>query len=298
VRSLISIQDLSHEDLYHFFSLASRFEGKQLNIANGKILATVFFEPSTRTRLSFETAMKRLGGDVISLGSKESSSVAKGESLLDTVKTIACYADIIVLRHPLEGSARFVAERVNIPVINGGDGANQHPTQTLIDLYTIKKLRGDFKNLKIALFGDLKHARTMRSLLTGLSILDEQMTVVLISPKALEMQTDVLSKISTKLQIIQTNDPKAIKENNCEFVYVCRIQKERFSDPTEAEKIAEKFRVRKEMIGDAMVLHPLPKLDEISPEIDKSPQAKYFEQVANGVLIRMAILAKLLELTK
>jgi len=293
LKHLLSIRDISKEEILNLLDSTATFENKQLNLANGKLLATLFFEPSTRTRLSFETAMHRLGGDVISLGAKEASSVAKGESLLDTAKTVAGYADILVIRHPVEGSARFVAENVDIPVINGGDGANQHPTQTLVDLYTIKKLRGKFENLKIALFGDLKHARTMRSLLHGLSLLDTPMNILLVSPKGLEMQTDVESN---KLSIVETNDPNEIRKNNCEFVYVCRIQKERFLDPMEAKRIADDFRVTKEMVGNAIILHPLPRVDEIEKSIDKSENAKYFDQAANGVPVRMAVIASLLNL--
>jgi aspartate carbamoyltransferase catalytic subunit len=259
----------------------------------GKILANLFFEPSTRTRLSFASAMQKLGGSVIGFEDITSTSVAKGESLIDTIKTVEKYCDVIVIRHPKEGSARLAAEISEKPVINAGDGANQHPTQTILDLYTIKKLKGRIKGLNVALVGDLKYGRVMKSLAYGLAMFEANLTLV--SPVGLELPEQTIKEIVEKFdtEIIQTdNILSGLK--NADVIYVCRIQKERFEDVYEAEKVQKSFRITSQMLEktkeEAIILHALPKTVEIEPSIDKTKKAKYFDQVYYGIPVRMAII--------
>jgi aspartate carbamoyltransferase len=265
-------------------------------LLKGKILATLFYEPSTRTRLSFETAMQRLGGGVISMGSVESSSVAKGETLSDTVRTVSQYADVIVIRHPKIGSAREAADAVDIPVINAGDGAGQHPTQALLDLYTIRKELGKLKNLTVALVGDLKNGRTVHALVEVLSHYGARF--YLVSPGLLRMPEGITSRLKEKgCEVTETED-LAMAASNSDLVYMTRIQKERFTDLSEYEKVKGSYlidrpfleRLRKKIV----ILHPLPRVDEISPEVDAYEGAAYFRQVRNGVYVRMALLAMVL----
>ncbi len=295
MRDLISIRDLEKKEIESFLSEAAKMEkliAKPQHILAGKIIASMFFEPSTRTNMSFQAAAKRLGAKVLTFHSGSSSS-AKGETLADTIRMIDGYADAIVLRHPMEGAARFAADLAHHPVINAGDGGNQHPTQTLIDLYTIKKLKGRIDGLKVTLLGDLKHARSMRSLLYGLSMFKAEVTLV--SPPALRMDEDILAEVKEKFGVSprHTSD---VNLKGCDVLYVCRIQKERFSDQYEAEKMQHEFRVDLELLKGApeslAILHPLPKVDEIPPEVDTDPRAKYFEQAKNGVPVRMAVLKK------
>lgn len=287
---------MSKNDIEEIFKLAEKIEKiiektKMMEIMKGKILALLFFEPSTRTKLSFETAMKKLGGTTIGFESIESSSVAKGESLKDTIKVVEKYCDIIVIRHFAEGAARFAAEVSEKPVINAGDGANQHPTQTLLDLYTIKKLKGSISNINVTLVGDLKHARVMRSLVYGLAMFNAKITLV--SPPGLEIDKEVIENVKERFdaKIYACND---VKEGimDADVIYVCRLQKERFFDPLEAEKMAKTYKITKELLDHAksnvILLHPLPKTDEIELTIDLLPVAKYYEQVAYGIPIRMA----------
>jgi len=265
-------------------------------LLKGKILATLFYEPSTRTRLSFETAMQRLGGGVISMGSVESSSVAKGETLSDTVRTVSQYADIIVIRHPKIGSAKEAADAADIPVINAGDGAGQHPTQALLDLYTIRKELGKLKNLTIALAGDLKNGRTVHALVEVLS--HYGVSFYFVSPGLLGMPEEITLRMKEKgCEVIETED-LAMAASKSDLVYMTRIQKERFTDLSEYEKVKGSYlidrlfldRLRKKIV----ILHPLPRVDEISPEVDAYKGAAYFRQVRNGVYVRMALLAMVL----
>jgi len=267
-----------------------------LNLLKGKILVTLFFEPSTRTRLSFEAAMQRLGGGVISMGSVEGSSVAKGETLADTAQTVAQYADVIVVRHPRIGSAKEVADAVSIPVLNAGDGAGQHPTQALLDLYTIRKELGTLKNLSIALVGDLKNGRTVHALVEVLSHFGVRFYFV--APSLLRMPGEITERMKEKgCEVIETDD-LAMAASKSNLVYMTRIQKERFADVSEYEKVKGSYilnpgfleRLKKRIT----ILHPLPRVDEISPEVDSYPGAAYFRQMRNGVFVRMALLAMVL----
>ncbi len=265
-------------------------------LLKGKILATLFYEPSTRTRLSFETAMQRLGGGVISMGSVESSSVAKGETLSDTVRTVSQYADIIVIRHPKIGSAKEAADAADIPVINAGDGAGQHPTQALLDLYTIRKELGKLKNLTIALVGDLKNGRTVHALVEVLS--HYGMSFWFVSPSLLRMPEEITSRMKGKgCEVIETED-LAMAASKSDLVYMTRIQKERFADLSEYEKVKGSYIIDLPFLNRLgkriTILHPLPRVDEISPEVDAYEGAAYFRQVRSGVYVRMALLAMVL----
>jgi aspartate carbamoyltransferase catalytic subunit len=297
-KDVISIRDFSKKEIEEILKEAEKMEAAlaknaPLNYLEGKILANLFFEPSTRTRLSFASAMQKLGGSVIGFEDITSTSMAKGESLIDTIKTVEKYCDVIVIRHPREGSARLAAEISEKPVINAGDGANQHPTQTILDLYTIKKLKGRIKGLNVALVGDLKYGRVMKSLAYGLAMFEANLTLV--SPVGLELPEQTIKEIVEKfdIEIIQTdNILSGLK--NADVIYVCRIQKERFEDVYEAEKVQKSFRITSQMLEktkeEAIILHALPKTVEIEPSIDKTKKAKYFDQVYYGVPVRMAII--------
>ena len=286
------------KDIDAILKTASYFEKAlkrkdQIPLLKGKILATLFYEPSTRTRLSFETAMQRLGGGVVSMGSVESSSVAKGESLTDTVRTVAQYADIIVIRHPKTGSAKEAADAVPIPVLNAGDGAGQHPTQALLDIYTIKKELGSLNNLKIALAGDLKNGRTVHALVEVLSLFGAKL--YLVSPDILRMPEEITSRLRGKgMEVTETTDLKQACQNS-DLVYMTRIQKERFTDLSEYEKLKGSCVINEDFLKQLnkkiVILHPLPRVDEISPAVDEYSGAAYFRQVRNGVYVRMALLA-------
>jgi aspartate carbamoyltransferase catalytic subunit len=298
-RDIISIRDLKKEEIELILDSAEKMEPyargeKFLKLMEGKILGTLFFEPSTRTRLSFTAAMQRLGGQVMGFSGTGITSMAKGENLTDTIRTVERYCDIIVIRHPLEGSARLAAEISSKPVINAGDGANQHPTQTLLDLYTIRKVKGKIKGLNVALLGDLKYARTMRSLACALAMFGAELT--LISPRGLEMAPDILSEIENRYgkKPYQTNDIDA-GLRKADVIYICRIQKERFEDKYEAERMQKAFRITPEILSqckdEVAILHPLPKVTEIDPRVDEMKAAKYFDQTFYGVPVRMALLA-------
>jgi len=288
-RDVISIRDLSREHIEDVLYHAQQIRPDP-HILQGRVMASLFFEPSTRTQLSFATAMQRLGGRVIGFSGAESTSVAKGESLQDTVRTVEKYADVIVMRHPIEGSARLVADTVVIPVLNAGDGANQHPTQTLMDLFTIKKFHNRLDDLKIGLVGDLKYGRTVHSLATALTRF-RNITLRLISPPNLRMPHSVLQELAGLVPHTETNE---LDLRDLDVVYVTRIQRERFPDIEEYEKVKGAYVINLkacEMLKpNAILLHPLPRVDEIAPEVDALPQAKYFDQVQNGVPVRMALL--------
>jgi len=297
-KDIVSIRDLSKEEIELIHKKAEEMEPyakgeKPCKLMEGKILGTLFFEPSTRTRLSFTSAMQRLGGNVMGFEGVNVTSVAKGESLTDTIKTVERYCDLIVIRHPMEGTARLAANVSTKPVINGGDGGNQHPTQTLLDLYTIKKMKGKIKGLNVTLLGDLKYARTMRSLATALAMFDANLTLV--SPKGLEMSKDILGEIEKNFNM----KPRQMYDietgvKDADVIYICRIQKERFEDKFEAEKIQKAFKITPEVLKsckeEVAILHPLPKVTEIDPRVDDMKCAKYFDQTFYGVPIRMAII--------
>jgi aspartate carbamoyltransferase len=291
----------SKKDIDGILKTASTFEKelkqkRAVSLLKGKILATLFYEPSTRTRLSFEAAMQRLGGGVISMGAVESSSVAKGETLTDTAMTVAQYADVIVLRHPKTGSAKEAAEAVSIPVINAGDGTGQHPTQALLDIYTIKKELGTLNNLTISMVGDLKNGRTVHALSAVLSLFGTKFYFV--SPEALRMPETVTSGLREKgLEVVETTDMKIAGQKSA-LIYMTRIQKERFTDLSEYERVKGSYiinpRFLEEIGKKIVILHPLPRVDEIDPAVDQYPGSAYFRQMRNGVYIRMALLAMVL----
>jgi len=299
-RHVLSMREFSREEIDSVLDLASLLEpyarGKRSDMLAGKILALLFFEPSTRTRMSFETAMKRLGGSVINLGPAEGSSISKGESLADTVRVIGGYADAMVIRHPKEGSARLASEFSPVPVLNAGDGAGHHPTQTLLDLYTIKKEQGRIDDLEIALVGDLKYGRTVHSLAYALSLYGAKITLV--SPTSLRMPEAIRSDLFSKgTQVRETCDLSEVV-NNVDVLYMTRIQRERFPDPQEYSKVARCYRLAPESMDKAranlIIMHPLPRVDEISPAVDSSPHARYFQQSFYGVTVRMALLKMLI----
>ncbi len=301
-KDILHGNQFSKRDIDTIIKNASYFEKelkkkKALNLLEGKILATLFFEPSTRTRLSFEAAMQRLGGGVISLGSVESSSVAKGETLTDTVRTASQYADVIVIRHPRTGSAREAAEAVSTPIINAGDGTGQHPTQALLDIYTIYKELGSLKNLVVSIIGDLKNGRTVHALVELLSLYQTQFYFV--SPGALRMPEEITSNLTQRGIKIEETEDMLKATNASHLIYMTRIQKERFTDLSEYERVKGSYIIDeaflKKLKKKITILHPLPRVDEISTEVDDYPGAAYFRQMRNGVFVRMALLAMVLE---
>jgi len=298
-RSLVSIDDYSKEEIIKILDLAEEFEKSPVqNLLEGKVIATLFFEPSTRTRLSFESAVNRLGGRIVGFTDSSTSSVTKGETLKDTIKTVSNYSDLIVIRHPLEGSARYASEVSSVPIVNAGDGANQHPTQTLLDLYSIRKTQGTLDNLNIFLVGDLKYGRTVHSLLMAMS--NFKTTFNFISPEELRMPDEYkLYLDNLGLKYYEHLDFTEII-SKADIVYMTRVQKERFSDPMEYEKVKNVYVLRKEMLENTKknmrILHPLPRVNEIHDEVDDSDKAYYFQQALNGVFTRQAIISSILGL--
>ncbi|MEM3823346.1 MAG: aspartate carbamoyltransferase [Candidatus Bathyarchaeia archaeon] len=301
-RDIISIRDFSREEIDYILKVAQAMEPlaqKGSDMLRGKILATLFFEPSTRTRLSFEAAMHKLGGSTIGFAEAEIASVRKGENLADTVRTVENYADVIAIRHPLEGAARLAAEFAKVPIINGGSGAEEHPTQALLDLYTIMKEKGGIDGLKIALVGDLRYGRTVHSLAYALSYYDVEL--YLVSPESLKMRREVLEEIREKIPVNEETDIRKVVPD-LDVLYVTRIQKERFPDPAEYIKVKGSYKIDLETLSKAkknlIVMHPLPRVDEIASEVDGTPHARYFQQVWNGIVTRMALLALILGVVK
>jgi len=301
-RDIISIEDFTREEVNYILNVSKTMEPtatKTSDMLKGKILATLFFEPSTRTRLSFEAAMQKLGGTTISVAEIESASIKKGENLADTIRTVENYADVIALRHPLDGAAKLAAEFSKIPVINGGSGSEEHPTQALLDLYTLQKEKGKIDGLKIALVGDLRYGRTVHSLAYALSLYNVEL--YLVSPESLRMRREVLSAIKNKIPVSESSNLEEII-SQADVLYVTRIQKERFPDSAEYAKVKGVYRIDLNTLSNArkdlIILHPLPRVDEIAPEVDRTTQAKYFEQVRNGIVVRMALLALVLGAVK
>ncbi len=297
MKDLLSMRDLNKEEILNFMKIAEKIEKGEIKPDMSKrIAALIFYEPSTRTHFSFATAMKKLGGQTITMRGTASSSVQKGESFADTLQTIAQYSDIIVIRTAIEGSARYAAESVDIPVINAGDGANQHPTQALLDLYSIIKTQGTLENLTIGIVGDLKFGRTVHSLVQALS--DFGPKFYFISPSFLKMPEHI--KDDLKEKEIEFEELKDIEEkiNNMDLMYVTRIQKERFADPEDYEKVKDSYILTKAMLENVKdsfkVLHPLPRVNEISTDVDDTKYAYYFQQAKNGVFMRQAIISILL----
>jgi len=298
----VSIEDFSREEINYILNISHSMEpvaAKGSDMLKGKILANLFFEPSTRTRLSFEAAMLKLGGSTIGFAEAEIASVRKGENLADTIRTVENYADIIALRHPLEGAAKLAAEFAKIPILNAGSGAEEHPTQALMDLYTLQKEKGKIDGLKIALVGDLRYGRTVHSLAYALSLYNIEL--YLISPESLRMRHEVIRAIKSKISIIEDINLEGIMPQ-IDVLYVTRIQKERFPDAAEYAKVKGIYKIDlktlKSAKKDLIILHPLPRVDEIAAEVDSTPQARYFQQVWNGIVVRMALLALVLGAVK
>lgn len=304
MHDIISMRDFDKATLLEFLGLAENAE-KEIREnkikdaeekAVDKTLALLFFEPSTRTRLSFEKSAKLLGCKTIGFASEKEASLAKGESLIDTIKTVENYADAIVIRHSKEGAARLASEITEKPIINAGDGANQHPTQAMIDLYTIRKELGKIENISILLIGDLKYSRTIHSLVYALALFKARIS--LFSPRGLELQEDIMEEAEKMGAEIRIKDKLDLSEEDA--VYVTRIQKERFPDISEYEKVKGSYRITLEHLKNAkkelIILHPLPRVDEIDYRVDFTKHAKYFEQVKNGIFVRVAILKKLLSI--
>src|SRR5713101_1593344 len=297
-RDLVSIRDLSRGDMDHILDMAEVMEPlarKGSDMLHGKIMATMFFEPSTRTKLSFESAMTRLGGTALGFAETKGTSVEKGENLADTVRVVENYADVLVVRHPLEGAARMAAEFSKTPVINAGSGAEEHPTQALLDLYTIRKELGKIDGLNIGLIGDLRYGRTVHSLAYALS--QYKVNLFLISPEILRTRKEVLEEVSKRIEVEETTSlTQHLRE--LDVIYMTRVQKERFADLAEYEKVKGSYRLTLDELARAkksiIVMHPLPRLDEVDPQVDATSYAKYFPQVGYGVILRMALLALLL----
>ena len=302
MRNLIDILDLTCEELDELIALAEdiiKDPKKYAHAADGKILSALFFEPSTRTRLSFEAAMIELGGSVIGFSDADSSSSSKGESVADTAKVISCYADIIAMRHPKEGAPLVAAKNASIPVINAGDGGHNHPTQTLADLLTIYREKGRFEGLTVGFCGDLKFGRTVHSLINALSRYNN-IKVVLISPEELKLPSyvkkDVLAK--NKIPYIQTKDLEEVMPE-LDILYMTRVQRERFFNEEDYLRLKDSYILEPKKLqnakSDLCIMHPLPRVNEISVAIDDDPRACYFKQVLYGKYIRMALILKLLE---
>lgn len=299
-KDLISITDYSKEEYLRIMNLAAEFEeNPNQDLLKGKVVASLFFEPSTRTRLSFETAISRLGGQIVGFADPGSSSATKGETLHDTIKMVSNYADLIIMRHPLEGAARYAAEISNVPVINAGDGANQHPTQTLLDMYSILKTQGTLDNINLFMVGDLKYGRTVHSLLQAMSEFENPI-FNFIAPKILQMPNTY--KLNLKEKGIKYFEHKEFTDiiSEADIIYMTRVQKERFSDPIEYEKVKNVYILRNSMLDNTKpnvkILHPLPRVNEIHTDVDANSKAYYFDQALNGVFTREAIITHTMNL--
>lgn len=296
-KSLISIHDITKQDYDRVLELAEKFEkNPRQNILSNFVISTLFFEPSTRTRLSFESAASYLGASVIGFTDAATSSVKKGESLKDTILTVSSYSDLIVMRHPKEGSARYASEVSPVPIINAGDGANQHPTQCLLDLYSIKKTQKKLDGLHVAFVGDLKYGRTVHSLVQALT--NYKTTFHLVSPPELKLPSSIKQYIKdAKLEYFQYDEMDEVIPV-VDILYMTRIQQERFSDPVEYERVKNVYILKNEMLDNAKrnlrVMHPLPRVNEITEDVDSNPKAYYFQQAKNGVYVRQALLSLIL----
>jgi aspartate carbamoyltransferase len=305
MKDIISMNDMSKEEILEILEIAEKIENsseeEKLNFLKGKIIATLFFEPSTRTKMSFESAAFRLGAQVLQLPPLEQSSVKKGESFSDTIRMVESYSDVIVVRHPNDGAARLASTTSKKPVINAGDGSNQHPSQTLLDLYTIKEEKGTLSNLSIAFVGDLKYGRTVHSLVKALTHFNP--TIYFVSPKILQMPAyliDDLDKNNIKYEILEDFRDCLDK---IDVFYMTRIQKERFPDIEDYQKVKGVYVINKENIlgkckEDMIILHPLPRVDEISTDLDETKHALYFKQAKNGIPVRQAMMMKVLDKVK
>ena len=296
---LVSITDYSKDDILRILDLAEQFEkNPNPRLLEGKLVATLFFEPSTRTRLSFETAVNRLGGRVIGFSDAATSSSSKGESLKDTIKMVSNYVDLIIMRHPVEGAARYASEVAGVPVINAGDGANQHPTQTMLDLYSIKKTQGKLTDLTLSMVGDLKYGRTVHSLLMAMRYFNPRYNFV--SPPELRMPEQYRAFCKENgIEYHEYEDMNRIL-NESDILYMTRVQQERFTDPVEYEKVRNTYSLHNAMLegtkDNLRILHPLPRITEIAEDVDSNPKAYYFEQAKNGVYARQAVICSILGL--
>lgn len=296
-KSLVSINDFSKEEMLRILDLAADFEANpDQPLLRGKIIASLFFEPSTRTRLSFETAMNRLGARVIGFSDVNATSTTKGETLKDTIKMVSNYADLIVMRHPLEGAARYAAEQSPVPIVNAGDGANQHPSQTLLDMYSMRKTQGTLQDLKIAMVGDLKYGRTVHSLIMAMSYFNP--TFYFVAPDELRMPQEYKTFLDEKGIKYEEHHDMADVLPLADILYMTRVQKERFSDLIEYERVKNTYVLHNSMLDvskdNMRILHPLPRVGEISTDVDQNPKAYFFEQARNGMFTRMAIIAAIL----
>lgn len=296
--SLVSIADISKDEILNLLERARYFEEHpNSKILDGKVIATLFFEPSTRTRLSFETAVNRLGGRIIGFSDPGTSSSSKGETLKDTIKMVANYVDLIIMRHYLEGAARYATEVTDVPVINAGDGANQHPSQTMLDLYSIYKTQGHLDNLTITMVGDLKYGRTVHSLLMAMKYFKPKF--IFVASKELSMPVEYKNFCDAEgIEYMETTDFSPEVINASDIIYMTRVQRERFSDPMEYERVKDLYTLHNSMLENSRpnlrILHPLPRVNEIDVDVDDNPKAYYFEQARNGLFARQAIITRAL----
>ena len=296
--SLVSIDNLSKEEILKILRTAAYFEeNPNQKILDGRIIATLFFEPSTRTRLSFETAVQRLGGRIIGFSDPAATSTSKGETLKDTIKMVSNYADLIVMRHYLEGAARYATEVTDVPIINAGDGANQHPSQTLLDLYSIYKTQGTLENLTITMVGDLKYGRTVHSLLMAMRHFNP--TFRFVACKELQMPEYYKQFcIENGIKFTEHDDFNQAVIDTSDIIYMTRVQRERFTDIMEYEKVKDLYNLNNAMLATSRdnlkILHPLPRVNEISQDVDDNPKAYYFQQAKNGLYARQAIICRAL----
>lgn len=296
-KSLISIQDFTKDEILHILDVAKEFEkNREQNFLAGKVIACLFFEPSTRTRLSFEAAVNRLGARVIGFPDAKNTSVTKGETLEDTIKIVSNYVDMIVMRHPQEGAAAIAAGVSPVPVVNAGDGSNQHPTQTLLDMYTIRQTQGRLDNLKINMVGDLKYGRTVHSLSEAMS--DFSPEFVFTAPHELKMPSKYLKFLDEKHIPYEETDSLEAHLNDCDILYMTRVQQERFPSKEDYDRVKDVYELTASMLSgvkpNMKILHPLPRITEIATDVDDTPYAYYFEQARNGMYVRMAVIAYLL----
>jgi len=295
-RNIVSMRDYSKEMINNVLGVSERFEDYRGDYLKGKVLGSLFFEPSTRTRLSFDSAMKRLGGTVIGFSDSKGTSAEKGESLVDTIRVVEGYCDCILIRHPLEGAARLAAESTTLPVVNGGDGSNQHPTQTFLDIYTIKKHMGRLDNLTIVLMGDLQYGRTVHSLAETLAKYNPKF--YLVSPPSLVMPRYIIDELEEAKVFYKEVEDILEVETAIDVIYATRIQKERFPDLMEYDKVKNAYLLNRETLrklkGESAIMHPLPRCNEISMDVDSYPGSIYFGQAHNGVIVRMALLSLLM----
>lgn len=296
--SIVSINDLTKREILDLLASAAEFEkNPNSKLLDGKVVATLFFEPSTRTRLSFETAVNRLGGRVIGFSDPAATSTSKGETLKDTIKMVANYADLIIMRHYLEGAARYASEVTDVPVINAGDGAHQHPSQTMLDLYSIYKTQGRLDDLEVTMVGDLKYGRTVHSLLMALSHFRVRFNFV--ACKELQMPEEFIAFCrANNIDFTMTSDFSEDVINRSDIIYMTRVQRERFTDLMEYERVKDLYNLNNAMLDNSRdnlrILHPLPRVNEIAQDVDDNPKAYYFEQARNGVFARQAMICKAL----